>query len=98
MAHTQEKCREVSVQLDRSLKLALRHTLGEKLIEIRGVMQMGLFREILSVVLENEGGFFTSGLRSVIDDYYETKRDFTILTLIIGVVCLVALFIRALLS
>ena len=58
---------------------------------------MGLFREILSAVLENEGDFFTSGLMNVIDGYYETKRDFTKLTLIIGVVCLVALFIRALL-
>ncbi len=56
---------------------------------------MGLLGEFISAALENQGDFFTSGLRNAINNYYETKRLFTILSLGIGTVCLSALFIRA---
>lgn len=56
---------------------------------------MGLLSEFISAALENQGDFFTSGLNNAINSYYETKRLFTILSFIIGAVCLGALFVRA---
>lgn len=55
---------------------------------------MGLLGEFISTALDNQGDFFTSGLRNAINNYFETKRLFTILSLIIGAICLGALFIR----
>ena len=57
---------------------------------------MGILEEIVSGVLDNQGDFFTSGLRNAINNYYETKRMYSVLSVIIGVICLGALFIRAL--
>lgn len=56
---------------------------------------MGVFSEFISGVLENQDDFFTSGLSNAINNYYETKRLFTILSIVIGVVCFGALFVRA---
>ena len=56
---------------------------------------MGVFGEILYEVLDNQGDFFTSGLGNAIRNYHETKHLFSILSCVIGVLCLVGMFIRA---
>ena len=45
---------------------------------------MGFIGELISAALENQGDFFTSGLRNAINNYYETKKLFTTLSFIIG--------------
>lgn len=56
---------------------------------------MSLLKDLAELVLENPNDFFTSGLQQAQENYRETKRLFTMLSFIIGVVCLGALFVRA---
>ena len=57
---------------------------------------MSILDEMLKLVSDNEGDFFTSGLATAKKNYKETKKLFTGLTFVILGVAIVSLFIRSL--
>ena len=56
---------------------------------------MSFLNDLVNVVINNEGDFFTSGLRTAINNYNETKKLFTGLTFVILGVAVLSLFIRS---
>lgn len=56
---------------------------------------MSFLNDLVNVVINNEGDFFTSGLRTAINNYNVTKKLFTGLTFVILGVAILSLFIRS---
>ena len=49
---------------------------------------------IKDLILNNDGDFFTSGLKNAENSLAQTKKDFTILTIITAVICIISFAIR----
>lgn len=50
---------------------------------------------IKNTILDNEGDFFTSGLKNAENSLFETKRDFTKITMFLSIICIITFAIRA---